>query len=87
MSLYDSPSRFLATTELMIGSNLLGVTTNSEVSKSSYLARNQLVSFDTQEYFTPREVREIQKSLLDFAAGNYRVFERTEDLFAYLDSE
>lgn len=39
------------------------------------------------DYFSPKEVREISRSLEDFRLGNYKVYDDTEELFADLDRE
>lgn len=38
-------------------------------------------------YFSAKEVREIDRSLSDFRLGNYKVSNNTEEIFADLDSE
>ena len=42
---------------------------------------------DTEYNFTPKEMWEIYGSLIDLDLGNFKVFQRTEELFADLDSE
>ncbi len=40
-----------------------------------------------EDSFTPRELLEIKRSLIDLQTGNFKSFKNTEELFADLDSE
>jgi len=75
----------IGTTESVIMTSGAVASDTRVVNRFRVVQTTRPFNVDLGNDFTPKEIAEIQRSFIDLKLGNYKTFDDTDDLFAYLD--